>query len=722
MRLKVALAADHGGFILKVQLVQWLENQDYEVMDFGAEVFNASDDYPDFAVELAKAVSSGQADRGILVCGSGVGASVAANKFPGIRAAVCHDTYSAHQGVEHDDMNILCLGSRVVGRELARELVKSFLEARFSGEERHLRRLKKVVEIEGRRLGGSVEVASGPPVTSRAGAGTRKKGIRALERILPAVNLGNDLMGVRNLLADFEKKDLVARIWRRDHTVWKPAPAEISDRLGWLDVTDKMVDHILSLKAFAGEIQDAGFRHVVVLGMGGSSLGPEVLKRTFGSVPGYPELIVLDSTVPGWVDSIARSIDVKHTVFLVSSKSGGTAETMSLYKFFRNKVEQEIGNLPAGSNFVAITDPGTTLGRLAAETGFRRVFENPPDIGGRYSVLSFFGLVPAALAGIDVSALISRASKMKEGCAPRVPVLKNGPLCLGAIMGLLAQHGRDKLTLMTSPSISSFGLWVEQLIAESTGKEGKGIVPVVGEPLVDPRFYGTDRLFVYLRMDGDDNEALEKSLWALKEAGHPIVNLQMGDSYDLGAEFFRWEFATAVAGAVLGINPFDQPDVQESKNLAGKTLAAYRSSGKLPEVKVSSSLEDLFSKARPGDYLAIMAFLDQTPAVDAALMGLRLKAMEKAHIATLCGYGPRYLHSTGQLYKGGPDKGLFVQMVDDSEMDLSSPDDPFSFGVLTRAEALGDLQAMKARGRRVVRLDVGNGCSAAIEKAAGELA
>ncbi|MBI2861891.1 MAG: bifunctional transaldolase/phosoglucose isomerase [Chloroflexi bacterium] len=543
------------------------------------------------------------------------------------------------------------------------------------------------------------------------------------KQIHPGASLG-PLRGLaEEAIEHLQKQDVVGRIWRKDHTVWKNNPAEITNRLGWLSITDSMSEHVPALEAFARDVRDAGFRHVVLLGMGGSSLGPEVLRRTFGSSDGYPELIVLDSTVPDWVRSVEEVIDPAQTLFLVSSKSGETIEPLSFYKYFRGLVEQSPGKSHAGRNFVAITDRGTSLERLAEEQGFRRVFLNPSDIGGRYSVLSYFGMVPAALLGIDITSLLDRADCMREGCASCVPAQHNPGAWLGAIMGKLAQTGRDKLTLVTSPLVSSFGLWVEQLIAESTGKEGKGIIPVAGEPLLDPACYGNDRLFVYLRLNGDDNQAVDRGVELLQSAGQPVVVFEMKDRYDLGAEFFHWEFATAVAGAVLGINPFDQPDVQLAKDLTANVMGKYRKSGRLPKVESAGSLRDLLAGARHGDYLAIMAYLHQTPEVDDALMYLRKRAMERHRVATTLGYGPRFLHSTGQLHKGGPNSGLFLQLTAGyQQKDIPVTGDGYTFGLLADAEALGDLQALKARGRRVIRVRLNADKAADIKRLADELA
>lgn len=511
-------------------------------------------------------------------------------------------------------------------------------------------------------------------------------------------------------MRDLESRDVMGRIWRGDHTVWKPEPAEITNRLGWLTVSEDMRVHVDDLQALANEVRTEGYRHVVLLGMGGSSLGPEVLRRVLGSAEGYPELIVLDSTVPDWVQAVTDAIDPGKTLFLVSSKSGGTIEPMSFYKHFRSLVDESVGAELAGKNFVAITDPGTSLATMAKELGFRRVFENPPDIGGRYSVLSYFGLVPAALMGVDLTRLLNAAECVRQGSRAEVPTSENPGARLGAVMGSLAVEGRDKLTVVTSPALESFGLWAEQLIAESTGKEGKGIVPIAGEPLLAPGAYRDDRLFVYLRLETDKNAATDVAVEALSAAGHPTVQIDLKDAYDIGSEFFRWELATTVAGAIIGIQPFDQPNVQTAKDETNRVLAEQAESGKLPSAAVPDSVSDLLANAKPGDYLAIMAYIKATPEVDAALDDLRRAVAQKFHIATTVGYGPRFLHSTGQLHKGGPQSGLFLQITSAHEGDIEIPGEQFGFSMLADAQALGDVQVLAQTGRPTarVRLDGGN--------------
>ena len=502
---------------------------------------------------------------------------------------------------------------------------------------------------------------------------------------------------VAGRLATIAVAQLPKRIWARDPTVWKADPntPEIRDRLGWLTVGEAMAQQVKSLNAFSDEVR-AEFSRVVLCGMGGSSLAPEVLWRTFGAAPGYPSLHVLDSTDPRAVRQAVRDGDLAKTLFIISSKSGTTQESDSFFRYFWERTGKR------GSQFVAITDPGTPLEKLAGERGFRRAFLNPPDIGGRYSALSFFGLVPAALIGVEVETLLHRAHRMAEACAAWVPTPENPAAWLGAILGEAALAGRDKATFVLSPGIASFGIWVEQLIAESTGKEGKGILPVADEPLGRLEVYGEDRVFVSMALAGEADAGIESRLAELEKAGHPVVHLRLDDRNDVGQEFFRWEFATAVAGAVLAINPFDQPNVAESKSNT-KAVLAKRSA---PSPTASAAeLEKFLAGIKPGHYLAIMAYLPPTPENDRRLAATRLRLRDRLKVATTLGYGPRFLHSTGQLHKGGPPVGHFLQIVDRVGDDLAIPGEPFGFGELEAAQAEGDLVALRGRGRPAIRID-----------------
>lgn len=513
---------------------------------------------------------------------------------------------------------------------------------------------------------------------------------------------------------------MVSRLWARDHSLWSPDPAEIADRLGWLDSASRMRERASDLRLFGEQVRSAGYRHVVVLGMGGSSLGPEVLRQTLPETPSFPVLKVLDSTVPAAVKQVADDIDPARTLFLVSSKSGSTIEPNSMYAYFRELVEAVEGTPSAGEHFAAITDPGTVLGQLAQDASFRRVFENFPDIGGRFSVLSYFGLVPAAIAGFDVDKLVSKAMAMSDLCDQALEAQQNAGAWLGAFMAANAGAGRDKLTLITSPSIASFGLWAEQLLAESSGKNGKGIVPIAEEPLLEPDAYGEDRAFVYLRMEGDENASLDVGAERLAAQGHPVVRFDLRDPYDVAGEFFRWEFATAIACALLGIHPFDQPNVQSAKDAANDALQRGGAASQ-PVGTKDSSLVDILAQAKPGDYLAILAFVAPTGAVDRAVTALRRLVMQQHRIATTAGYGPRYLHSTGQLHKGGPDSGIFLELVAQEGGDLPIPGSSFSFGALADAQAQGDYDALRAAGRRVARVDLGSDAESGLLRLLGSM-
>jgi glucose-6-phosphate isomerase len=486
-------------------------------------------------------------------------------------------------------------------------------------------------------------------------------------------------------LAAMDRDRVLERISAGDHTVWKPDPTEISNRLGWLRVTDVMRDRLGELDEFADRAEADGLRTAVLLGMGGSSLAPEVLARTYGAAEGRLELVVLDTTHPATIEGVTRGLDLRTTLFVVASKSGTTTETLSQLAHFWSL-------LPEGAHFAAITDPGTPLAELARGRGFRAIFENPADIGGRYSALSLFGLVPAALIGVPLRELLDEADRVGRSSGPAVPATESPTASLGVVIGQAARAGRDKLTLAFEDELASLGDWVEQLIAESTGKEGVGVVPVVGEPLAGPDAYADDRLFV---ATGD-----APGLDGLERAGHPVVRLPHAGRERLGGEFFRWELATAVAGHVLGINPFDQPNVQEAKDATRRILDAGGD-----EDPGFDDLGALLKEVGDADYVAIMAYLDRTPETKRALGRARVAIRDRHRVATTIGFGPRFLHSTGQLHKGGPNTGVFVQVVDgDRETDVPIPGQEYTFGTLIDAQALGDLRSLRARGRRVARV------------------
>ncbi len=508
---------------------------------------------------------------------------------------------------------------------------------------------------------------------------------------------------------------LCRRFWQKDPTIWARDPVpELADRLGWLDLHEAMHDQLDDLHSFAMEIRNERFSHAVLLGMGGSSLAPEVYYETFGSADGHPALLVLDSTHPGAVRDAQSRIDPGQTIFLVSSKSGTTLETLSLFRTFWDRVSR---NGPeAGRHFVAITDPGTPLEDLARERGFRHVFSAPPTVGGRYSALSVFGLVPAAIIGIDVHRLLDRAWTMAEASSFCVGEAANPSLQLGATLGELGLAGLDKVTFVTSPGLAAFPSWLEQLIAESTGKDGKGVVPVASESPGSPESYGNDRLFVFLALEGDDAERLEQRARALEAAGHPVVYIRLTEKADLGQEMFRWEMAVAAAGAVLGIHPFNQPDVQLAKDLARQAMSSAGEAQAASDNGATSASDpqalarelDRWGRVQPGDYAAIQAYLAPTPDTTAALQEIRLALRYRFGVATTLGYGPRFLHSTGQLHKGGANNGLFLQLIDEPLDDVPVPETDYTFGALISAQALGDYRALVQRQRRVLRVNLGH--------------
>ena len=544
-----------------------------------------------------------------------------------------------------------------------------------------------------------------------------------------SAHLGAYQAAVDAALAALDEADIPARIWLKDHTVWRNDPTEIANRLGWLDSPLNMVKHLSSMHDLADEVLNEGYAAAIVLGMGGSSLAPELFARVFGASTAYMDVAILDSTDPDHVLAVAEKYDPAHTLYIVSTKSGSTVETMSLFKFFYNRVAATVGAKRAGEHFVAITDPGSSLVELARRYDFRHTFLNDTNVGGRYSALTFFGLVPAALDGVNISGLLVRAAQMADLCGPALSAHDNPAAWLGAIMAELAKAGRDKLTFVTSHAIAAFADWVEQLIAESTGKDGKGILPVVGERLAAADRYGDDRLFVYLQLAGDSTH--EAAIYDLIRHGQPVVWLRLKDMEEIGAQFFLWEFAVAVAGHLLGIQPFDQPNVESAKVLARQMVAAYRETGTLPTqpasltdgpisvygaVEATTAPEALirfFDTAQDGDYIALQAYLQPTPEADDALQDLRLRLRDLSRLATTVGYGPRFLHSTGQLHKGDRGNGLFVIFTADPAQDAPIPDEAggpessLTFGVLKMAQALGDQQALKDGGRRVIRFHLG---------------
>jgi transaldolase/glucose-6-phosphate isomerase len=1072
--MRIAIGSDHAGFALKEAVKAFLTAEHREVLDLGTHSTDPVD-YCDYAEAIGRALRENRAERGILLCGSGVGASMAANRIPGIRAGLCHDTYSAHQGVEHDDMNVLVLGGRIVGVELARELIGAFLNARFTGEARHRRRLAKMIALENplralqvfgqsvwldyirrslitsgelsrlidedglrgvtsnpaifekaitgssdyravleqpdvlaldaksiyerlavqdirdaadalrpvyddtsrrdgyvslevspllaydtagtlhearrlwravdrdnlmikvpatsqgipavyeligeginvnvtllfaqdsyervaeayiagletyaagggdlkqvasvasffisridtaidtliaarlqagtdanetsvlRGLIGKVAIANAKltyqryqelfsgrrwqALTSRgaqtqrllwASTGTKNPNYRDVvyveeligpdtvntmppatfdafrdhgrpraslvedvesaadtmatlaevgismkevtdKLLIEGVQLFSDAFGkllkavekqtgragaaslnrltytlpeplaaaVKALLAEWGVENKVRKLWARDASLW--SGRDEAQWLGWLGITNDQLAHIERLTAIREAAKSAGFSHVVLLGMGGSSLGPEVIQTTFGTISGFPELYVLDSTDPAQVKAFENRVDLRNTLFIVSSKSGSTLEPNVFKQYFFDRIERLVGPKEAGRRFLAITDPGSKMQQVAERDGFRRVFLGWPNIGGRYSVLSDFGLVPAAVMGVDVAKFLDRTEEMVCACMPSVPVAENPAVVLGTILGVAAQEfGRDKMTIVTSPGIFNLGAWLEQLVAESTGKEGKGLIPIDREALGKPDVYGRDRLFVYLRLSSAPDATQDASVDELERAGHPVVRIAVDDPYDLGEEFFRWEFATAVAGSILGIHPFDQPDVEASKIATRKLTDEYEKSGALPREtpifagngiqlftdeknaavlarKVTGTptlagyLEAHLNRLNEGDYFALLAYIEMNEAHERVLQEMRQGVRDIRRVATCLEFGPRFLHSTGQAYKGGPNTGVFLQVTCDDAVDLPVPGRKYTFGVVKAAQARGDFDVLVERDRRALR-------------------
>lgn len=1076
--MRIAIGSDHAGFDLKEETKAFLAGENHEVLDVGTHSKEPVD-YPDYAEAVGEALREHRAERGIILCGSGVGASMAANRIPGIRAGLCHDTYSAHQGVEHDDMNVLVLGGRVVGIELARELIHAFVGASFTGEGRHLRRLAKMTALENRlralqvfgqsvwldyirrslitsgelcrfiEKDGLAGVTSNPAIFEKAVAGssdynemlaapemraldaktlyeklavrdiqdaadalcavyeeTSKRdgyvslevspflahdtggtldearrlwravgrdnlmikvpataeGIPAVQQLIseginvnvtllfaqetyeqvaeayiaglekfaagggdskrvasvasffisridtaidaliaarlqatttageqsllhgltgkvaianarltyqryqelfsgrrwqalaaqgaqtqrllwaststknpnyrdvvyieeligpdtvntippatfeafrdhgqPRASLTEDIdsafdtmaalaqagvsmkdvadklldegvqlfsdafdkllkavekqskqagagkinrltytlpeplaAAVKDSLAEWRAEGKVRKLWSRDASLW--TGKDEAQWLGWLGITNGQLAHIQRLSRITEVAKSSGFSHVLLLGMGGSSLCPEVMKMTFGKISGFPELHVLDSTDPAQVKAFENKVDLKNTLFIVSSKSGSTLEPNIFKQYFFDRATQLVGLKEAGRRFLAITDPGSKLQQVAESDGFRHVFFGWANIGGRYSALSDFGLVPAAIMGVDVAKFLDRTEEMVCACMPSVPVEENPGVMLGTILGVAAkQFGRDKLTIITSPGIYDLGAWLEQLVAESTGKEGKGLIPIDREALGAPDIYGRDRIFVYLRLRSAPDPGQDKSVEELERAGRPVVRIAVDDPFDLGEEFFRWEIATAVAGSILGIHPFDQPDVEASKIATRKLTSEYEKNGALPaeipiftgdgiklytdeknaaalnkQVNGHQTLGDYLkahlNRLSAGDYFALLAYIEMNEAHERALQAMRQAVRDARRVATCLEFGPRFLHSTGQAYKGGPNTGVFLQITCDDAVDLSVPGQKFTFGVVKAAQARGDFQVLLERDRRALRVHLG---------------
>jgi glucose-6-phosphate isomerase len=558
---------------------------------------------------------------------------------------------------------------------------------------------------------------------------------------LQTFSLPHDLtQAVEATLDDWQTARKVERLWARDPSLWTNSGEE--KWLGWLDIVAEQQRNVRRFTNFAAEVKDAKFSHVLLLGMGGSSLCPEVMRESFGKVDEFPELHVLDSTDPAQVKSIENKIDLARTLFIVSSKSGTTLEPNIFKQYFFERAGSVAGE-DVGNRFIAITDPGSKLRQAAESDRFRKIFLGVPGIGGRYSALSDFGLAPAAASGIDVEQFLDRTRKMVDACGPEVAAFDNPGVILGAVLGVAHNQHRNKVTIIASPGIYDLGAWLEQLLAESTGKNGNGLIPVDRESLTQPEAYGDDRLFVYLRLESDSNPDQDRGVEALKQAGQPVAQISVRDIYNLGQEFFRWEIATAVAGSVIGINPFDQPDVEASKVETKKLTEAYERDGSLPaetplfedesvklfaDPKNAEALKELvvdqslsgylkahLERLKAGDYFALLAYIEMNQEHERALQEARHVVRDQKRVATCLGFGPRFLHSTGQAYKGGPNEGVFLQITCNDAIDMPVPGQKYSFGIVKAAQARGDFEVLAERGRRALRVHLGADVAAGLK-------
>jgi len=551
---------------------------------------------------------------------------------------------------------------------------------------------------------------------------------------LQTSSLPRDLSdGVNAVLDEWTADEKPRKLWARDASLW--SGADESRWLGWLDIVDEQRKNVERFRSLAAEVNREGFSDVLLLGMGGSSLCPEVMRKTFGKIDGFPELHVLDSTDPAQIKSCEEKIDLGKTLFIVSSKSGSTLEPNIFKQYFFERVTQSVGEKEAGQRFVAITDPGSKMQRVAESDQFRHIFFGLPNIGGRYSALSDFGMIPAAAMGVDVANFLDHAREMVHACGPEVAARENPGVVLGAILGTAHNQGRDKVTIVASPAIYDLGAWLEQLIAESTGKIDKGLIPVDREAPAAPEHYGGDRVFVYLRFESAPNAAQDKAIETIERAGQPLVRIAVSDIYDLGQEFFRWEIATAVAGSIIGINPFDQPDVEASKIATRKLTDEYEQKGSLPpespifagdgiklfadernanalnaavaDRSLAGYLKAHLDRLNAGDYFALLAYVEMNETHEQALQAARHEIRDRKRVATCLGFGPRFLHSTGQAYKGGPNTGVFLQVTCDDAIDLPVPGQKYSFGLVKAAQARGDFEVLAERGRRALRAHLG---------------
>jgi transaldolase / glucose-6-phosphate isomerase len=548
---------------------------------------------------------------------------------------------------------------------------------------------------------------------------------------------------VKDTLNDWRTNGKVKRLWARDASLW--TNTDESNWLGWLGITDDQISHQDQFNKIAQEIRAAGFTHAVLLGMGGSSLCVEVFERTYGKIQGHPTMLVLDSTDPAQIRALENQINLAKTLFIVSSKSGTTLEPNIFKQYFYDRLKTTVGATEAGKHFIAITDPGSKMQQVAESSGFRHIYFGVPSIGGRYSALSNFGMIPAAIQGVDVPKFLDRVEEMVQACASVVPADENPGVILGAILGTLQKAGRDKVTIFASPGISDLGAWLEQLLAESTGKQGKGLIPVDREQIGSPDVYGNDRVFAYLRLESAPDPKQDAAVAALEKAGQPVVRITIPNVYDLGQEFFRWEIATAVAGSIIGINAFNQPDVEASKIATRKLTEAYEKSGLLPaetpflenqDIKLFSDdknaaalkqaagsnpslagyLRAHLNRLRAGDYFAVLGYIQMNDAHESQLQAIRHSIRDKKHVATCLGFGPRFLHSTGQAYKGGPNSGVFLQITCDDSADIPVPEQKYTFGLVKAAQARGDFQVLAERDRRALRVHLPADLASGLQK------
>jgi len=548
---------------------------------------------------------------------------------------------------------------------------------------------------------------------------------------------------VKATLDDWKVNNKVQRLWARDASLW--TNADEGKWLGWLDIVQQQISRSETFQKIAAEIRGAGFTHAVLLGMGGSSLCVEVLKLTFGKFAGAPEILVLDSTSPAQIKTLESKLNIAKTIFIVSSKSGSTLEPNIFKQYFFDRVTKAVGPAEAGKRFIAVTDPGSHMQKVAEGDGFRHIFFGLPSIGGRYSALSDFGMIPGAIQGIDIAKFLDRTNRMVTACGAAVPADRNPGVVLGATLGTLAKGGRDKLTIFASPGISDLGAWLEQLIAESTGKEGHGIIPVDRESIGAPGVYGDDRVFAYLRLTSAPDAKQDAAVEALEKAGQPVIRIDVPEIYDIGQEFFRWEVATGVAGAVIGINAFNQPDVEASKIETRKLTEQYEKSGSLPaespifeeggirlftdvtnaaalkqaagpNATLAAYLRAHLGRLHAGDYFALLGYIEMNDAHELQLQSMRHAVRDKKRVATCLGFGPRFLHSTGQAYKGGPNSGVFLQVTSDDAADLPVPGHKYTFGVVKAAQARGDFQVLAERNRRALRVHLGADVAAGLGK------